>query len=214
MSCRCILMHTCTPPHAHRSHSSTHSFPSYILPACPSWASPTEPFSKLPECWSKHCVRSQLKLGVGENRWIDGAERPIWATTDFPYLSSPFFSPPLLFFDSLSFPRCPWEPLIAPLALSALPLCHRMPIAVWTHFKQSMARVAKQSSAGLTAAMASAVNARGLFLTGRAANAFEKPVWRQPFQEIPVSSVLKISKVGRRGLIKPNSKLRWPKRIN
>lgn len=53
-----------------------------------------------------------------------------------------------------------------------------MPIAVGTHFKQSMAGVAKQSGAGLTAAMASAVNARGLFSTGRAANAFEKPMWR------------------------------------
>lgn len=50
-----------------------------------------------------------------------------------------------------------------------------MPIAVGTHFKQSMAGVAKQSGTGLTAAMVPAVNARGLFSTGGAANAFEKP---------------------------------------
>lgn len=71
-----------------------------------------------------------------------------------------------------------------------------------------MAGVAKQSGAVLTAAMASAVNVTGLFSTGSVVNAFEKPVWRQPFQEIPVSLVLKITKVGRRQLIKPNSKLR------
>lgn len=127
---------------------------------------------------------------------IDGAERSVWATTTFlisPLLWSRTLLPLFFFFffwlyrgvDSLSLPRCPREPLIAPLALSALPPCHRMPIAVGTHFKQSMAGVAKQSGSGLTAAMASVVSASGLFSTGCAANAFEKAAWRAFFEEYP-----------------------------
>lgn len=128
--------------------------------------------------------------------------------------SPPIFVGFIAGFIALSLPRCPREPLIAPLALSALPPCHGMPIAVGTHFKQSMARVAKQSGAGLTAAMAAAVNARELFSTGFTANAFEHLVWQRPFEGIAFSSVLKITKVSRHGLMKPNLKLRWPKKIN
>lgn len=88
----------------------------------------TEPI-KTPVAW----VRRH-----GAGGWIDGAERPVWAMNDFLYLSSHFLLTPPPFFglhcrvDSLSLPRCPREPLIAPLALSALPPCHRMPIAVGT----------------------------------------------------------------------------------
>lgn len=55
--------------------------------------------------------------------------------------------------DCLSLSRCSWEQLIAPRALPYSPpiLFDRMPILADTPFKQSMAGVAKQLSAELTA---------------------------------------------------------------
>lgn len=62
--------------------------------------------------------------------------------------------------DCLSLPRCSWEPLIAPLALPRFPSCHRIPIVAGTHFKRSMAQVAKQPRTELTAGKAAVVDAR------------------------------------------------------
>lgn len=62
--------------------------------------------------------------------------------------------------DCLSLPRCSWEPLIAPLALPCFPSCHRIPIVAGTHFKRSMAQVAKQPRTELTAGKAAVVDAR------------------------------------------------------
>lgn len=163
MSCRCIRRHTRTLSHAHRSHFSTHSFPSHT-------SSPTElgrphraflqtgrvleqtpraePI-KAPAAW----VRRPASGG-----WMDGAERPVWATAAFPYLSSPFLSS-LFWVNSLPLPGClPGAANCTSCTLRPTPpppQCHRTPFAVGTRFQQSMAGAAKQSAAGLTAAKAS-----------------------------------------------------------
>lgn len=93
-------------------------------------------------------------------------------------------------------PDAPREQLIAPLALSALPPCHGMPIAAGTHFKQSMAGVAKQSSVGLTVAAASAVNARGFSPRAPLRTHRKSRCGGGPFPEYPVSSPLKMADAG------------------
>lgn len=116
MSCRCIQTHMCTLSHAHRSHVSTHSFPSYTS-SLTELGVPHRAFLQTGRVLEQTLRMEPIKTPAawvrrhGGGGWIDGAERPIWATTDFPYLSFPFFSSPPLFWAPLQ----GWFPVTPPM---------------------------------------------------------------------------------------------------